>query len=131
MVLFFAALLVYAATLAATGGFQVQALWSAPFLLAYLAILMKVLWKGLGKLRLPVMLYGLAFVVVVFLAVSACFAPDARLMPAILMAVGAVLFMLGDSQLAAYHFVSKDFPMLLAPAFYFLGQCLIALGTVL
>jgi uncharacterized membrane protein YhhN len=131
MALFFVVLLAYSTTLVATAGFHRQDLYCVPVLAAYYAAFIGVLWKGLGKLKIPVMLYGLAFVFCVSRAFSTFFAPGFSPAQAWLLVVGTTLFMLGDSQLAIYHFVDKKFPMLLAPAFYFVGQYLVALSASL
>jgi uncharacterized membrane protein YhhN len=128
MILFFVALLFYSGTLIATCGFHWRDLYCVPILLACYAVFMTILWKGLGKLKIPVMAYGLAFVFCVSRAFSSFFSPVFSQVQAIMLVSGTALFMLGDSQLAIYHFVDKKFPMFWAPAFYFIGQYLIALS---
>jgi uncharacterized membrane protein YhhN len=129
MILFFAALLVYSATLIAASGFHWKDLYCVPILLAYYAVFIKTLWKGLGKLKIPVMVYGLAFVFCVSRAYSTFHSPAFSSVQGAMLLAGTSLFMLGDSQLAIYHFVNRKFPMLWAPAFYFVGQYLIALSA--
>jgi uncharacterized membrane protein YhhN len=128
MSLFLIAIIAYSATLIATAGFHLQDLYSAPFLIAYWVLFMKILWKGLGKLKLPIAIYGLVFIFCISRAFSTFFSPDFTTIQAIFLTAGTSLFLLGDTQLAIYHFVNKNFPMFWAPAFYFVGQCLIALS---
>jgi uncharacterized membrane protein YhhN len=129
MILFFVALLVYSTTLICASGFHWRDLYCAPLLLAYYAIFICVLWKGLGKLKIPVMIYGLAFAFCVSRAFSTFYSPAFSTAQAVMLVAGTTLFMLGDSQLAIYHFVDKKFPMFWAPAFYFVGQYLIGLSA--
>jgi uncharacterized membrane protein YhhN len=128
MILFFIALLAYSGTLISAGGFHWQELYAAPVLLVYYFILMRILWTSLGKLKIPVLAYGFAFVFCVSRAFSAFFSPDFATAQAAILLAGTVLFMLGDAQLAIYHFANPKFPMFWAPAFYFVGQYLIALS---
>jgi Predicted membrane protein len=131
MLLFFFVLLVYSATFIAEAGFHLRDLYAAPFLAAYYVAFIAVLWKGLGKMWIPVMIYGLAFVFCVSRAFSTFFAPGFSSLQPFLLVAGTTLFMLGDSQLAIFHFVNPKFPMFWAPAFYFVGQYLVAISASL
>jgi uncharacterized membrane protein YhhN len=128
MLLFFIALITYSVTLILTAGFHLKDLYCVPVLIAYFIVFMKLLGKGLGKLKIPVAIYGLVFLFCISRAFSTFFSPDFTTLQAVLLTAGTSLFLLGDTQLAIYHFVNKDFPMFWAPAFYFVGQCLIALS---
>jgi uncharacterized membrane protein YhhN len=131
MLLFFAVLIVYSATFIAEAGFHVRDLFAVPLLAVYYCVFVAVLWKGLGKLKIPVMVYGLAFVFCVSRAFATFFAPGFSTVQSILVLAGTTLFMLGDSQLAIYHFANPKFPMFWAPAFYFVGQYLLAISVSL
>jgi hypothetical protein len=130
MLLFLIALIAYSATLSVTAGFHLKDLYCAPFLLVYFIFFMRMLWAKLNKVfKVLVGVYALMFCFVISRAFSAFFSPDFTTAQAVLLTVGTSLFALGDSQLAIYHFVNDKFPMFWAPAFYFVGQCLIALSA--
>ncbi len=129
MILFFTAILTYSVTLIVSAGFHLQDLYIVPVLIAYFVVFMKILGKGLGKLTVPVAIYGLVFLFCISRAFAAFFSPDFTTVQAVLLTAGTSLFLLGDTQLAIFHFVDKDFPMFWAPAFYFVGQYLIALSA--
>ena len=129
MILFLVAIVTYSVTLIATAGFHIQDLYSVPVLIIYFIIFMKLLWKGLGKLKIPVAIYGLVFLFCISRAFSTFFSPDFTTAQALMLTAGTSLFLLGDTQLAIYQFVDKKFPMFWAPAFYFVGQYLIALSA--
>jgi uncharacterized membrane protein YhhN len=79
------------------------------------------LWAGLGRLVLPALAYGLALVA---MTVSAIFARCSR--PFV--AIGALLFLISDSLLAARLRVSMPLAAILIWPTYYLGQYGIALG---
>ncbi len=97
-------------------------------LLAAAAVLLRLLWPGLGKLRVPVLLYTLTILVMVWRA----WARDQALpsSSAVLAAAGATLFMISDALLALNRFYR---PFRLAQATimttYVGAQTLIALSV--
>lgn len=86
------------------------------------------MWRGAGKLRIPVLCYVTAITVMVIQAVSRALALDTT--PACYAAVGAVLFMISDFTLGYNKFV-KSFAAAEAVLLttYFAGQALIALSV--
>lgn len=98
-----------------------------PFLVVMTALL-RVLWSGLGRYRLPVLFYSAAIVLMVGQAWG-----RNRLLPgpgAMLAAVGAALFMVSDGILALNRF-RRPFPeaQLLVMSSYVAAQALIALSV--
>ena len=112
----------------------IAALWTTPNLLIgisyliYIAFFLAVLWKGLGKLKVPVVVYAVALAAMSWLAFSRYFeAGDDKTLLAFL---GSTSFLVSDS-LLAYNKFKKPFsvaqPFILST--YFLAQWLIALSV--
>jgi uncharacterized membrane protein YhhN len=97
-------------------------------LLAVASILIRLLWPGLGRLRLPVLLYTAVIVLMVWQAWARGW--EFRTLGAGFAAVGATSFMLSDSLLALNRF---RWPWASAQAFvmstYVAAQALIALSA--
>lgn len=111
----------------------VAAFWTAPnlpsgiFYLLYVASFLIVLWKNLGKLKIPVIVYAATIALMSWLAFSLYLkSTDAKFLFAFL---GSLVFVVSDS-LLAYNKFKKPFalahPLILGT--YFLAQWLIALS---
>ncbi len=111
----------------------IAALWTAPnllsgiFYLLYVAFFLSVLWKGLGKLKIPVVVYAVTLAAMSWLAFSLYLkSDDDKFLYAFL---GSISFLVSDSLLAYNKFKT---PFALAQPFilstYFLAQWLIALS---
>ncbi len=123
---FLAAHLLYIAAFTFDSGFGLSLL--ALPCAAYLAVLLWVLLPHTVKLKLPVIVYGLAIVVMAWQALER----GARLQStgALLAAAGAILFAASDSALAVNRFVRKfRAAHAVVLSTYFLGQALIALSA--
>lgn len=127
--IFFIALNLYWITITIFNPFHFQDLYILPGIIVVYLLILKVLSKSLGKLKIPVMIYMFVFCFLLFRAGSTFFNPNFSTVQSIILTSGVFLFMMGDFQLAIYHFVSQKFPMFQAPAFYFVGQLLIALSA--
>ena len=112
----------------------IAAFWTTPslpngiFYLIYVAFFLIVLWKHLGKLKAPVIVYAVAIAAMSWLALSRYFeANDGKTLLAFL---GSISFVASDS-LLAYNKFKKPFsiaqPLILGT--YFLAQWLIALSV--
>jgi uncharacterized membrane protein YhhN len=96
------------------------------FILIYI-LLMRLYWKGLGKYRAPVMIYGLFMPFMVTRAISTLFGTGFSLTSAGLVTAGSVMLFLGDAEygLSRFH---KPLKFFFGPIFYAGGQLLIALS---
>jgi uncharacterized membrane protein YhhN len=127
IVVFVVAHLVYAFAFTLFNGFQPEDwIFGAIFLIVY-ALVMRLYWKGLGKLKLPVMIYGLALPFMVTRAISTLFGNTFSLVSAILVTVGALLLFLGDIEYGMHRFY-KPVKFFYGPLCYASGQLLIALS---
>lgn len=107
---------------------------SAPWLLVPIALLaagiLRVLWPGLGRLKVPVTIYVIVIVLMTWTAAARAVALPTT--ATLLAAAGAVLFLASDAILALNRF-GKPFRAgrALNLATYFTGQWLIALSVAL
>ncbi len=112
----------------------IVAFWTTPnllsviFYLAYIVLFLKLLWKDLGKLKIPVIIYAAALALMSWMALSLTIENhNHHTLHALL---GSLAFVASDSLLAYNKFKS---PIPLAPvwilATYFLAQWLIALSV--
>ena len=92
------------------------------------AVILRVLWPGLGRLKAPVTIYVVVIVVMTWTALARALALPST--ATLLAAVGAVLFLASDAILALNRF-GKPFRAgrALNLATYFAGQWLIALSV--
>ncbi len=99
----------------------------APFAFAGLAVLIR-LWRGLGRLRLPVLVYVLVIVSMAGQAAGRWW--SSRSPAAALAAAGATLFVVSDALLAVHRF-GRPFrsAQALIHTSYFLAQWLIAISV--
>ncbi|HEX2078923.1 MAG TPA: lysoplasmalogenase [Longimicrobium sp.] len=96
--------------------------------LAYGAVLLRALWPRLGTLRAPVALYAAALMAMAWQAMEWRAVVEGT--PALLAAVGAVLFVASDSVLAWERFVRRHaWGQAVVLGTYFAAQWLIALSV--
>jgi alkylglycerol monooxygenase len=103
--------------------------WLVPLTVGALMILW-ILWPHLGRLRLPVVVYVAALVLVAFrlCARVSVLGPSATL--AIVGALGGLLFVLGDALLALRHFRGTPVPYALELGSYYAAQTLITVALL-
>ena len=131
LVLFLLAQVAYAITFTSVGGFHAPDLIAGGVLLILAVVVYVYLTPGLGRMKVPVLVYILVISLMVNRAISAFYSPAFGLLQAWLMATGAALFWISDLILAVNRF---RFPFRLHPlglAFYYGGQTLIALSPAL
>lgn len=102
--------------------------WAVLPLAVYGCFMLSYLWRGLAKLKVPVIVYMFALLLMAGIASSRFLIT--RQGGSLLAAVGAILFVTSDSTLAIDKF-RKSFRIaqLLILTTYFVAQCLIALST--
>jgi uncharacterized membrane protein YhhN len=108
-------------------GFQPQDLYIGIFFLLIYLLLMRLYWKGLGKYKIPVMIYGLFMPFMVTRAISTLFGTGFSTPSAILVTIGSGLLFIGDAEygLSRFH---KPLKFFFGPICYAGGQLLIALS---
>lgn len=127
LICFLIAHLFYAAAFLFEGNRAVS-LWAALPLVVYGGIMLSCLWRGLGKMKAPVMVYMLALLLMAWIASSRYLVTGQS--GSLLAAVGAILFVASDSILAVDKFRNGfRIAQLLILTTYFVAQCLIALST--
>jgi len=121
------AYLEYAITFTLFNGFQPEDfIFGAIFLIVY-GLLMRLYWKGLGKFKIPVMIFGVVMLLMVTRAISTLFGNAFSLVSAILVTVGALLLLLGNVEYGMHRFF-KPVKFFYGPLCYACGQLLIALS---
>jgi uncharacterized membrane protein YhhN len=124
---FVLAYLEYAAALTRFNTFQPEDwLVGLVFLIIYL-LLMRLYWKGLGKFKIPILIYGLVMPFMVTRAISTLFGNTFSLTSAIMVSLGTILLFLGDIEFGVHRF-HQPVKFFYAPIFYTSGQLLIALS---
>lgn len=108
--------------------FSTPDLPGAIFFLVYVAFFLAVLWKHLGNLKIPVIVYSFALAAMSWLALSRYF--ELTDQKSLLAFLGSAAFVASDSLLAFNKFKSS-FPLaeILILATYFIAQWLIALSV--
>jgi uncharacterized membrane protein YhhN len=123
MAVFGLAYLVYAIAFIRFNGFQPEDWYvGAVFLLVYGA-LMRLYWKGLGKFKIPVLIFGLAVTFMVTRAISTLFGDSFSLTSAIMVSIGSILLSLGVIEYGVHRFTQ--------PVLFFYGPICIAGGQLL
>ena len=127
LVSFLIAHLLYVAAFLFEGNRAVS-LWAAVPLVIYGGLMLTCLWRGLDKLKGPVIVYMLALLLMALIASSRFLITKQG--GSLLAATGAILFVASDSILAVDKF-RRGFRIaqLLILTTYFVAQCLIALST--
>lgn len=109
-------------------GNRAVSLWAAVPLVVYGGFMLRYLWRGLGKLKVPVIVYMLVLLLMAWIAISRFLITKQN--GSLLAAVGAILFVASDSFLALDKFRNSfRLAQLLILTTYFVAQCLIALST--
>ncbi len=112
----------------------IAAFWTAPNWLSvipyliYVVFFLTILWKHLGKLKIPVIVYSIALALMSWTALSRTIAHhDHHTLHAF---VGSIIFVISDSLIAFNKFKSPiPYAHLLILATYFLAQWFIALSV--
>jgi len=98
------------------------------FIVIYI-LLMALYWKGLGKYKLPVMIYGLFMPFMVTRAIATLSGGVFPLTAAVLVTAGSLMLFLGDVEYGMQRFY-KPGKFTIGPICYAGGQLLIALSCV-
>lgn len=108
--------------------FSTPNLPAAIFYLAYVIFFLAILWKYLGNLKIPVIVYSFALALMSWFALSRYFELNEQ--KSLFAFVGSVSFVVSDSLLAFNKFKSS-FPLgeILILSTYFVAQWLIALSV--
>lgn len=128
LVLFLLAHIAYAVTFTLFNGFYPGDLISGGALLALAVVIYRYLEPGLGKIKVPVIVYVVVISFMVNRAISAFFGTTFGPTQAWLMVGGAILFWISDLMLAVNRFRRPFKHHHLSLAFYYGGQLLIALS---
>jgi uncharacterized membrane protein YhhN len=124
---FVIAYLEYAFTFTRFNGFHWQDfLVGGVFILIYV-LLMRLYWNGLGKFKVPILIYGLVMPFMVTRAISTLFGDRFSTASAILVSMGCIMLFLGDAEYGMHRF-RKPLKFFFGPICYAGGQLLIALS---
>jgi uncharacterized membrane protein YhhN len=127
LVSFLVAHLFYIAAFGSVAGVSFTAAAIVPFVL-YGAVLLRILWPHLGRLKLPVAVYAAVLLVMAWQAAEQYLA--VRDVRSLLALVGAALFVVSDSVLAFNRFAGRfHWAQALVLSTYFAAQWLIALSV--
>ena len=108
--------------------FSTPNLPSVIFYLAYVAFFLSILWKHLGKLKIPVIVYSLALATMSWFALSRYF--DLNADRSLFAFLGSISFVASDSLLAFNKFkFAFPFAEIFILSTYFIAQWLIALSV--
>jgi uncharacterized membrane protein YhhN len=127
--LFLLAHVAYAVTFTALSGFRAPDVFTALVLLIAGVGFYALIGRGLGTMKLPVLLYMLIISLMVNRAMSTLWSPVIHNVPAWMIMVGAVSFYISDIMLALDRFWRPWKYTRLSLAFYYGGQLLIALSA--
>lgn len=131
LALFLVGHIIYTATIIRFDGLLLEN-WFITVALIVLAIVMfLILVNGLGKMKIPVLLYMIAISVMVHSAAMTFYGDFFNTRQAIALTVGAALFYLSDVFLAIDRFKKPFRFNRISLSFYFGGQFLIAFSTAL
>lgn len=127
IMLFLVAYLEYAVTFTRLNGFQPEDWIVATVFLVIYGLLMRLYWKGLGKFKIPVMIYCLVMLIMATRAISTLFGNAFSLTSAIMVSLGTILLFLGDIEYGAHRF-HQPVKFFYKPICYAGGLLLIALS---
>ena len=127
LVIFVFAYLVYSVGLTVHNGFHAEDLPAGAVMLLIYGGFMAYIWKGLGEMRLPVLIYGLNIAFMVTRAASTFFGETFSAAQAVLLTAGTFMLFLGDMEFAVHTF-RKPLKLSLGPILYGGGQLLIGLS---
>ncbi len=108
-------------------GFHRQDIMIGIIFVAIYGLLIAIYWKGLGKYKLPVMIYGLFMPFMVTRAISTLSGGVFPLTAAVLVTAGSLMLFLGDVEYGMQRFY-KPGKFTVGPICYAGGQLLIALS---
>jgi len=109
------------------GGFQREDIYVGILFILIYILLMRLYWNGLGKYKLPVMIYGLVMPFMVTRAISTLFGGRFSIASALLLTIGSIMLFLGDAEYGLHRF-RKPAKFSVGPICYAGGQLLIALS---
>ena len=120
---FMLACLIYAIAFARFNSFQPEDWFIGAVFLVIYGLLVRLYWKGLGKFKIPFLIYGLIMPFMVTRAISTLFGSTFSLPSAIMISLGAILLFLGNIESEVHRFHQ--------PVNYFYGPICIAGGQLL
>ncbi len=109
------------------GGFHPQDIVVGVVFLGIYIFLMAYYWRGLGKFRIPILIYGLFMPFMVTRAISTIFSTTFSIVSSIMVAIGSILLFLGDIEYGIHRF-RHPLKFFFGPICYEGGQLLIALS---
>ncbi len=124
---FILAYLEYAITFTKFNGFHWQDIIVGVVFAGIYIFLMAYYWKGLGKFKIPILIYGLFMPFMVTRAISTFFGDTFSLASAIMVTAGTTLLFLGDVEYGIHRF-RHPLKHFIGPICYEGGQLLIALS---
>jgi uncharacterized membrane protein YhhN len=127
MAVFAMALLIYAVVFTRFNGFRFADWIVAVVFLIIFSLVIRLYWKGLGKLKLPVILFGLVMLFMVTRAISTLFGDSFSLTSAIMVSLGAILVLLGVIEYGVHRF-HEPVKFFYGPVCYAAGELLLALS---
>ncbi|MBN2257174.1 MAG: hypothetical protein JW704_05035 [Anaerolineaceae bacterium] len=127
MPVYAAAFLIFATAFTRIHGFLLEDWFLGAVFLVIYGLIIRLYWKGLGKYRIAVMLFGLVMLFMVTKAVSALLGDTLSITPAIMVSLGAILVLLGVFEYGVNRF-HKPVKFVYGPVCYAGGQLLIALS---
>lgn len=124
---FILAYLEYAITYTKFNGFHPQDIFVGVLFLGIYIFLMSYYWRGLGKFKIPILIYGLFMPFMVTRAISTFFGNTFSIISSIMVALGSTLLFLGDIEYGVHRF-RHPLKFFFGPICYAGGQVLIALS---
>lgn len=129
LVLFLSAHILYTISFLSLSPFVPADAVTGAVLLIVIAVIYRILWPGLGAMKAPVLVYAVIISFMLLRAVSTVYGGKISLTPAVLIAIGSILFFSSDMILAVNKFRRNNAPDgLPVLSTYFAGQTLIALS---
>ena len=129
LVLFLCAHVLYTIAFISISPFVPADAVTALVLLIVITIVYRILWPGLGAMKVPVLAYAIIISFMLLRAISTVYGGRVSFTPALLIALGSLLFFASDMILAVNRFRRNNAPDgLPVLSTYFAGQTLIALS---
>lgn len=123
------AYLTYGIGVTVIDGFHRQDLILGVALLAVYVVVMRILWPGLGDMRVPGLFYGLVLPFTFWRAAATFFGAELTTAQSVLFSLGTLSLWVGDIEFAIHTYKSR-LPIMLGPILYAGGQLSIALSTL-
>lgn len=127
LVIFVFAYLTYGIGFTVLNGFQPQDLHVGIGIVILYLVIVALLWKGLGDMKIPVLIYSLVMPFMVFRAISTFFGDTFSLTQCILLTVGTAMLYLGDLEFG-FHLFRRPNPRTFGPFLYHGGQLVVSLA---